>query len=90
MLVLVRNNLLSVYEKCVSVVNYINNIDEIFNFLVNFNFIKIFLDYKRLVFSSCGLNIKFNYEIDRVFFSRWTTLRMVIYITTATFRTLIL
>ena len=68
MLVLVRNNLSSVYEKCVSAVNYINNVDENSHFLVNFNFIKIFLDYKRLVFSSCGFNIKFNYEIDRVFF----------------------
>ena len=47
---LVCNNLSSVYEKCVSVVNYINNVDEIFNFLVNFNFIKIFLDYKVLPF----------------------------------------
>ena len=50
MLVLVRNNLSSVYEKCVSAVNYINNVDENFHFLVNFNFIKIFLDYKVLSF----------------------------------------
>ena len=70
-LVLVRNNLSSVYEKCVSVVNYINNIDEIFNFLVNFNFIKIFLDYNVLSFqvvvwisSSIMKSIEFFFTLD--------------------------
>ena len=79
MLVLVRNNLSSVYEKCVSAVNYINNVDENFHFLVNFNFIKIFLDYKVLSFQVVVL-ISSSIMKSIEFFSRWTTLRIVIYI----------
>ena len=66
-----RNNLSSVYEKCVSAVNYINNVDENFHFLVNFNFIKIFLDYKVLSFqvvvlisSSIMKSIGFFFTLD--------------------------